>query len=107
MIVVGKRIEKNNKKKKEEWKEITAETQRWEKRTGQKTELRKKRFSAFARRWQDICALILHSFSLFPLLLAEAATKQSTTGIHRGGKEVKWNNEFDITCQSKELAIYL
>lgn len=28
MIVVGKRIEKNNKKKKEEWKEITAETQR-------------------------------------------------------------------------------
>lgn len=35
MIVVGKRIEKNNKKKKkEEWKEITAETQRWEKRTG-------------------------------------------------------------------------
>lgn len=35
----------------------------------------KKRFSAFARRWQDICALILHSFSLFLLLLAKAATK--------------------------------
>lgn len=48
----------------------------------------KKRFYAFARRWQDICALILHSFSLFPLLLAKAATKRSTTSTCRGKK---WN----------------
>lgn len=43
----------------------------------------KKRFSAFARRWQDICALILHSFSLFPLLLAKAATKVDDEHISR------------------------
>lgn len=59
------------KKKKEEWMKIIAETQRWEKRTDGE-ESKKERFYAFARRWQDICALILHSSSLFPLLLAKS-----------------------------------